>query len=180
MIKFFSFLSFILFFFMQSSCALLLITEPDERTLKFQEKSAKGKSCTSCKDSKNTKERDAQKGFSASQDRYKKSQSAKAISRYRYQLKSARSDAARTRAATELGMYDSLALDAVPDLEHAAINDKSKWVRRASIKSLYKIGSHSSLGVIRTATKDRDHYVKKSAEEAMNKWNNGKRRARFQ
>ncbi len=81
------------------------------------------------------------------------------------------SDVVRTNAATEIGNLGAENLGdqasiSISKLENLAESDTSKWVRRASIKALAKIGSPSSLSVITSSFKDPDPYVRHSAENA--------------
>ena len=85
-------------------------------------------------------------------------------------LLNAKSDAVRTNASTDLGMLGSKASNAVPTLEGLAKNDPSKWVRRSAVKSLYKIGSPSSLAVLKEVSKDDSNmFVRESASNALAK-----------
>jgi hypothetical protein len=146
---------------MINSCALLLITEPDEQALRYQKKSG----CSDCERKKSQKK-----------TIYKPTHPAiSKIDIYKNQLSSS-SDAVRSSAATQIGLMGPDGASAVAQLEHAVLYDPSKWVRRASVKALYKIGSRSSLRVLETATKDTDHYVKMTASQAVSKWKQGRAR----
>jgi HEAT repeat protein len=145
-------------FLIQSSCVLLLITEPDEEALKYNKKN-----CSSCG------RKSASVRTKTSYRNLNRSKLVNSVSTYIEDL-SSESDVARVNAATLLGYLEKHAIDAVPYLENAALNDSSKWVRRASVKSLSKIGAKSSLRIFDLARKDKDPYVKMSAEKAASYW----------
>ncbi len=153
-----------------NSCALLLITEPDEQALRYQKTNKIGNACSDLKREKSAKTKEVSlnngNAFNQSPDK---------INFYIQQLSSA-SDATRAGAATQLGMLGYHAKPAVSNLEYSAIHDSSKWVRRASVKSLYKIGSHTSYRVFEKAKNDSDYYVKTAAEQAINKWRDSRAR----
>jgi hypothetical protein len=78
--------------------------------------------------------------------------------------------AARTGAATDLGALGSFASPAIDPLAHAARYDESKWVRRASVKSLAKISSEQQVvQTLTAASHDRDRWVAHSAQRALRK-----------
>jgi HEAT repeat protein len=153
----------ILLLLLLNSCALLLITEPDKESFHKADASR----CIDCRSSaKSSRSR-----LAASQDPNQNPNQnlSNKLSLYRKQLLSS-SDAVRTNAATQIGMMGKVAYPAVHDLERAVLQDNSKWVRRASVKALYKIGSRSSLAVLRKATSDSDYYVKTSASKFVRQW----------
>lgn len=144
------------------SCALMLLTEPDEQALRV---AANGGSldpyCERCVNSSK---------------KYSRINSAKRGSLRNIPLErefeglTSNSDVVRTRSATSLGLMGKEALPALSKLEHLAIHDKSKWVRRASVKSLGKIGEKSSHNILKKASKDSDPYVRMTADTALKNW----------
>jgi hypothetical protein len=148
--------------FFLPSCALVLLTEPDEQALRV---AANGGTldayCERCVNSSK---------------RYSRINSSKRGSlrniplEREYEGLSSKSDAARTRSATSFGLMGKEAIPALSKLEHLAIHDKSKWVRRASVKSLGKIRENSSYNILKKASKDSDPYVRMSAEAALKNW----------
>ncbi|HMO17354.1 MAG TPA: HEAT repeat domain-containing protein [Oligoflexia bacterium] len=167
-------LSFLVQFNM-SGCALLLITEPDEQARRVAMNGGVVDSpCSGCK--KNLIKSNSNNSFNLNYRQSSRSLLSQEIydvntikvTNLRNQLKSG-SDAERTRAASTLGDLGSASIPAVKELEYHCISDKSKWVRRASVKALAKIDGRGSRGVIRKATEDRDPYVKASAQTALNR-----------
>jgi HEAT repeat protein len=81
------------------------------------------------------------------------------------------SDAAvRTNAATDIGALGSFASPAIGPLANAARYDESKWVRRASVKSLAKISSEPRVvQTLTAASHDSDKWVAHSAQKALHK-----------
>jgi HEAT repeat protein len=146
----------------QSSCMLLLLTDPDEEALKYN-KNTIPRNCSSCGN------KSAPQRNKASYRNLNRAKIRNSVSSYINDL-SSESDVTRVNAATLLGYLDEHAIDAVPYLEKTALNDPSKWVRRASVKSLSRIGAESSLRVFNLAQKDKDPYVKMSAEKAASSW----------
>ncbi len=76
-------------------------------------------------------------------------------------------DVVRTHAATDLGMLGSKAQRAVVPLSNALERDSSKWVRRAAVKALAKIGTPDVLGPLTLALHDSNKYVAHSAKQAL-------------
>lgn len=73
----------------------------------------------------------------------------------------------RTHAATDLGMMGRSATSAIDDLARAVRHDQSKWVRRAAVKSLGKIGTNAAQAPLRDALRDSNKWVAHSAERAL-------------
>jgi len=86
-------------------------------------------------------------------------------------------EVARTHAATDLGMSRENGTRVIEALARATQVDRSKWVRRAAVKSLEKVGGRNAIPHLRQAAKDRNKWVAHSAKKALQRlqW----RRARF-
>ena len=86
-------------------------------------------------------------------------------------------DVVRTHAATDLGQSGDSSTRVLNALSSAMRNDSSKWVRRAAVKSLEKVGGSRAIPYLQQATRDRNKWVAHSAQKALNrlKW----RRARL-
>jgi HEAT repeat protein len=78
-------------------------------------------------------------------------------------------DVVRTHAATDLGMMGSKAQRAVKPLYSVLERDESKWVRRAAVKALAKIGTPEVLAPLTFALSDSNKYVVHSAKRALKK-----------
>ncbi len=87
------------------------------------------------------------------------------LRRYLVQLKD-KQPAVRATAATSIGLLGPKATVAVQPLI-VALNDQDKFVRRAAVKSLAKIGSREAVEPIRRKLQDRDKYVAHSAARAL-------------
>ena len=77
------------------------------------------------------------------------------------------SDATRTTAATELGFIGFGRVDVIEALKVSTWKDPSKWVRRAAVKSMYKLAGKGAIPTLRNALKDKDPYVVHSAQRAL-------------
>ena len=144
-----------------SGCVLGYITEPDAKAIKEQKKydqlpcsKITGSSC--------------QAKSSQQKRRYKLSDS-----RYLTQLKDPNA-AIRTQTATEVAELGLASEQIILTLENLVKTDPSKWVRRASVKSLAKISGDRSREVIKLACKDKDEWVRQSANNALSKLHKGK------
>ena len=91
--------------------------------------------------------------------------SALLLKRYLVQLQD-KQPAVRATAATSIGLLGPKASGAVQPLI-LALNDQDKFVRRAAVKSLAKIGSKDAVEPIRRRLNDRDKYVAHSAARAL-------------
>ena len=87
------------------------------------------------------------------------------LKRYLVQLRD-KQPAVRATAATSIGLLGPKATIAVQPLI-VALNDQDKFVRRAAVKSLAKIGSREAVEPIRRKLQDRDKYVAHSAARAL-------------
>lgn len=87
------------------------------------------------------------------------------LNRYLVQLRDKQA-AVRATAATSIGLLGPKATIAVQPLI-VALNDQDKFVRRAAVKSLAKIGSREAVEPIRRRLQDRDKYVAHSAARAL-------------
>lgn len=75
--------------------------------------------------------------------------------------------ATRTCAVTDLGFLPHFRHEIVPPVSHAVVNDESKWVRRAAVKTLAKVASADAIPLLRRALTDRDRWVQHSAAKAL-------------
>lgn len=75
--------------------------------------------------------------------------------------------AARTCAVTDLGFLPTHRAQIVPPLSRAVVHDKSKWVRRAAVKSLAKIAPREAIPLLEVALRDSDRWVQHSAARAL-------------
>jgi HEAT repeat protein len=162
------------FFLFLNSCALLLITEPDEQAKRYQSKNDGSElPCGSFKRSSIDNNNHIANGKCENEKPFVramlKDQSSTKVSKIDFYIEqlNSNSDVVRTGAVTQLGMLGVFSMPAVPRLEYLALNDSSKWVRRSCIKSLQKIGSSTSLSIYKKALKDSDTYVKSSAKNAL-------------
>ena len=78
-------------------------------------------------------------------------------------------DAVRSTAATELGFIGHGRPDVIKALKTATWKDPSKWVRRAAVKSLYKLQGKASIPTLKNALKDKDPWVVHSARNLIHK-----------
>lgn len=76
-------------------------------------------------------------------------------------------DAVRTTAATELGFIGQARPDVLIALKTATWKDRSKWVRRAAVKSVYKLAGRDAIPTLKNALKDKDPWVVHSAQRAL-------------
>ena len=77
------------------------------------------------------------------------------------------SDVVRTHAASDLGDIGPKASIAIESLSRAVKHDKSKWVRRAAVKALGKIGGTKVIAILRLALRDRNKWVAHSAANIL-------------
>jgi hypothetical protein len=75
--------------------------------------------------------------------------------------------AKRTCAATDLSRLNRSSGDLIPHLVRALRTDNSKWVRRAAVKSLGRIGTRAVIAPLTAALNDRDRWVAHSAANAL-------------
>ncbi len=104
-------------------------------------------------------------GSCAPQGRRTTDRSSLLLKRYLVQLRDKQA-AVRATAATSIGLLGPKATVAVQPLI-LALNDQDKFVRRAAVKSLAKIGSREAVEPIRRKLQDRDKYVAHSAARAL-------------
>lgn len=76
-------------------------------------------------------------------------------------------DAVRTTAATELGYLGVPRADVLEALRTATWKDRSKWVRRAAVKSVSKLAGKNAIPTLKNALKDRDPWVVHSAKQSL-------------
>lgn len=81
-------------------------------------------------------------------------------------------DAIRTQAVTEVAEYGITEDSVIAKINEMAIHDKSKWVRRASVKTLAKTLGREALPTLKLASHDSDPWVRHSAQKAIIKLNN--------
>ena len=93
------------------------------------------------------------------------------INKIDFALRNLRSnnDATRTSAATDLGFYGDNRPMVVEALKTASWKDRSKWVRRAAVKSLYKLAGRDAIPSLKVALRDSDPWVVHSAQQALAK-----------
>lgn len=146
----------LLFFLSLNSCALTLITEPDDFARREMEKSYGSNNYC------------AKSGANACYEKpsHLRVRSNLKDSSLYYQLDSP-NDAQRTRAVTELLHLNDNNPDVISKLESLVVTDDSKWVRRASVKALAKLSGRDSLSTLKYAKKDKDKWVRHSATEAI-------------
>src|SRR5690606_605743 len=146
----------LLFLLSLNSCALALVTEPDEFAKREMVKSYDHNNYCSKNNSHTC---------------YDKPHRRKVMFKLKdnsilNQLDSS-SDAQRTRAVTELLYQNENDPETISKLESMVVKDKSKWVRRASVKALAKLSGKGSLSTLKIAKEDKDRWVRHSATEAL-------------
>ena len=77
-------------------------------------------------------------------------------------------DAIRASAATELGLIAHGRPAVIKSLREATWKDRSKWVRRAAVKAIYKLEGRKAFPTLRNALKDKDPWVVHSARNILN------------
>ena len=78
-------------------------------------------------------------------------------------------DAIRASAATELGFIAQGRPGVAKSLREATWKDRSKWVRRAAVKAIYKLEGRKAFPTLRNALKDKDPWVAHSAKNILNR-----------
>lgn len=149
--------SFPLLLLFLPSCFLEHFTEPDQEALREMSKYEKQKSV--CQ--KNSGVCYARK--TKNNRRYKFNEEY-----YLEKLENS-NDAYRTRAATEVAEAGITNSKIISKLDYLALNDSSKWVRRASVKALAKLQGKQAINTLSLAEKDKDPWVRHSAKLAKNK-----------
>ncbi len=76
-------------------------------------------------------------------------------------------DAVRATAATELGFIAHGRPGIIKVLREATWKDRSKWVRRAAVKAIYKLEGRKAFPTLRNALKDKDPWVVHSVKNIL-------------